>query len=380
MKYDFKDNTFLCTPKGDVKDKIDVEIGDSKQPDIFLPQVKIMRWDNEVNCSIRLKNNNFPIIKKDGDKIKWETQSMDAHFYPVTEDEGGQEFEIILKEPPKTNVIEFSLQTKGLDFFYQPPLTQEEINKGDFRSENVVGSYAVYASENKINYVGGKEYKCGKVGHIFRPKIIDALGKEAWGELHIENGILSVTIPQDFLDKAVYPVRHAAGLTFGYTTLGQAGFYSSTGYILGTYESFSPASNGTLNSISAYGADISNSAYKYAIYNGTSLVDTCTEGHWPTIGAYSPQNVITGASVYSSSSYYIVFRTAAAGASWVPYDTTSNYLRYVASTYTDAWPASVTWSYSGSRKFSFSIYATYEASGGGVTRLLGQRSMMGIGS
>ena len=52
----------------------------------------------------------------------------------------------------------------------------QEIKDGAIRPPEVVGSYSVYAKSNKINYVGGKEYKCGKVGHIFRPKIIDSAG------------------------------------------------------------------------------------------------------------------------------------------------------------------------------------------------------------
>lgn len=52
-KYSFDKNTFFATPKTDIKDKIQVEIGDSKQTDFF-PQTKVMRWDNEVNVSVRL--------------------------------------------------------------------------------------------------------------------------------------------------------------------------------------------------------------------------------------------------------------------------------------------------------------------------------------
>src|SRR5205085_2722515 len=105
------------------------------------------------------------------------------------------------------------LNTKGLDFIYQPELTSEEEKEGCVRPDNVVGSYAIFTSEEKINRVGGKEYKSGKVGHIYRPRIEDANGEKVWGELNIDtkNGVLSVEIPQVFLDKASYPVRHAAG-------------------------------------------------------------------------------------------------------------------------------------------------------------------------
>lgn len=226
-KYLFENETFKRVAKANPKDKIDVEIGDSKQPD-FKPQVKVQRWDNEVNLSFRLKDDGVEeeIVETKSEEIVWKKGKREAHFYDLPESEtlpeGGYEFEVILLEKPATNVVEFSLNTKGLDFFYQPALTPEEIAEGASRPENVVGSYAVYASDQKRNYVGGKEYKCGKVGHIYRPQIEDANGVKVWGELNVDtvNGILSVTIPQDFLDNAVYPVRHAAGLTFGYTSVG----------------------------------------------------------------------------------------------------------------------------------------------------------------
>ncbi len=149
---------------------------------------------------------------------------------PIKEDEeGASEFEVVLKEKPVTNKVEFSLNTKGLEFRHQPPLTQAQIAKGQRRPINVVGSFAVYALEQKINWKGGKKYKCNKVGHLFYPYLIDANGWKVRAEDFIVNanpdgtGLLTVVIPQEFLDNAVYPIRHAAGLTFGYTSGGTTG-------------------------------------------------------------------------------------------------------------------------------------------------------------
>ena len=195
--------------KDDPKDLIELEVGDSKDPD-FKPQVKISRWQNEVNLSMRLVHEETaPTKKQDGNIISWEGKKVATKVYPI---EDGNRFEIILKEKPKTNVVEFTLQTKGLDFFYQPELTQEEKDEGAERPENVIGSYAVYASEQKTNYAGGKEYKVGKVGHLFRPKATDATNDWVWVDLNIVKnpdgtGIMTKTIPQSFLDKATYPVR-----------------------------------------------------------------------------------------------------------------------------------------------------------------------------
>src|SRR3990167_5147558 len=273
MIYTKSGGTYFAIPKDNPKDRIAIEIGDSKQSD-FYPQVKIQRWDNEVNLSARLITNEVsPTITTEADKILWQGEKTEAHFYNIPSNEehpeGAFEFEVILKEKPLTNKIEFTLETKGLDFFYQPELTQEEIDEGTIRPENVVGSYAVYASENKINYVGGKEYKAGKVGHIFRPKIIDSAGTEVWGELHIENGILSVTIPQEFLDVAVYPIRHAEGLTFGYTGAGATQVGGTSNYL--RLVNFGDTPTGTVTSITAYLSSSGTSAAKFALYVVSSL-------------------------------------------------------------------------------------------------------------
>lgn len=275
-KYQLDGASLKRAVKDDAKDRIEVTIGDNSEvkkgllggtTKEFSPKVKIARWDDEVNFTLTPKSldgvaTKDKSVKFENEKIKFETPKVDYQLYelPASEEnpEGGFEYEIDLKEKPTSNVVEFYLDTKGLDFFYQPELTQKEKDDGAERPENVIGSYAVYTSEKKINNVEGKEYKTGKVGHIFRPKIIDSAGTEVWGKLNIDSkkGILSVEIPQEFLDKAVYPVKHASGLTFGYTSAGgssfdigmdQSGFHYTyrRGYVVA-------GSAGTLDSISAY--------------------------------------------------------------------------------------------------------------------------------
>jgi hypothetical protein len=399
-QYVIKDNTFIKNIEPDIAKRFELEIGDIKQPNEFLPQIKIKRWDNEVNASFRIIDNDLdtPKVTTDGEKIKWQNTKRDIHFYqtkqsnyqeyrdinkgfletirdvqyvkspyphilinndiwarddgiegkirqqraieasgnvlivglglglinnPLKEnpnvksitiveisqeiidliqnkypdrldkiniikddfynfakttnkkfdyiygdifpsinvsyfnswekfinsaqtlltqngkidgrikefydnhnsttfEEDVYEFEVILKEKPTTNKIEFTIQTKDLDFFYQPELIPEEVSHGCYRPENIIGSYAVYHKYKKDDYsqLGGNNYQNGKAFHIYRPKIADATGNWVWGELNIDlnTGILTVTIPQEFLDNAVYPVRHAAGLTFGYST------------------------------------------------------------------------------------------------------------------------------------------------------------------
>ena len=260
--YTQKNNTFTKVTKDNPKDFIEVEVGDSKQED-FYPQTKIKRWDNECNFSVRLddkEKGQAKITNKDN-KVTWDKGNIKIEFYEV---EDAHKFVWYLKEKPTTNKVSFTIQSKGVEFFYQPELTQEEIEDGCKRPENVVGSYAVYASEQKTNYVGGKEYKTGKVGHIYRPHLYDSNGLEAWGDLHIENGIYEVTIPQEFLDKAVYPIK--SNDTFGYTSEGESKWGIANTLVVNTFTGVV----GTVTSMSAYmqGGNSSDKA-KLALYNSS---------------------------------------------------------------------------------------------------------------
>jgi len=241
------DTTYRAISKDDWKDRIEVEVGDAKQDD-FYPQIKIMRWDNEANFSVRLKDEEDGVasISEKDDKVTWDKGNFKIEFYEV---ETAHKFVWYLKEKPKTNKVQFTIQSKGLKFAYQPELTQKEKDEGASRPENVVGSYAVYMENPGTNWVGGKEYKVGKVGHIFRPHLYDSNGLEAWGDLHIENGKYEVTIPQDFLDKAVFPIK--SNDTFGYEDLGASIDSNQPAQSL-RGSKFASASGGTVTQINVW--------------------------------------------------------------------------------------------------------------------------------
>ncbi len=389
MDYTKSNNTYFATPKANPKDKIDIEIGDSKQPDKFYPQFKIMRWDNEVNFSARLvQNEKNPIVLKEGKKIKWQGEKIEAHFYNLgvssEHPDDAEELEIILKEKPATNKIEFTLQTKGLDFFYQPPLT-DECKVGDIngrillvtetdafdkdgnsvihRPENIVGSYAVYASENKINYTGGKEYKCGIVGHIYRPKIIDAEGKEVWGELKIdtEKLILSVTIPQEFLDKAVYPVRHAAGLLFGYDTAGSSSDTTNNRIWGGLYTLSETGVVSKMSWFPPFGD--STRKDKMAIYNSDKSLNSVTQERVGNTGAaWNDISFASGVSL-NAGNYYLTHLGDINGVKY----TSSGGTSFTLSSSYPTFPNPFTGESSGS--FRLSIYCTYTTVAAGPAKL-----------
>ena len=223
-KYQITDNTFSFNAKNNLKDLVQVELGDSKTPAEFFPQQKIQRWDNEVNFSLRLiHNEKTPTVTAEDGKIKWKGEYIEAHFYDINNTdhpEGASELEVILKEKPKTNILKFSIETKGLEFFYQPELTQQEKDEGAIRPENVINSYAVYYKDCPANYVDGKLYRTGKAFHIYRIKATDVNGVSIWGKqnINVDKKLHTIEIPQSFLDSAVYPV--VIDPTFGYTTAG----------------------------------------------------------------------------------------------------------------------------------------------------------------
>jgi len=211
------------------------------------------------------------------------------------------EVELVLHEKPDTNVFQYDLETSNLKFYYQLPPSEEEREAGDFMPEKYIGSYAVYHTKHaKIRQVGeAGEYGAGKAFHIYRPIIKDAAGKEVVGEISIdeEKGILSIIVPQEFLDTATYPVK--IDPTFGYETSG-----GSTATLINTirgsiYEMEDP---GIIRNITA-SITIGKTTYasfKFAIYDeDRNFIAATSEGsgsggllgattNWYTLSLTSP--------------------------------------------------------------------------------------------
>jgi len=346
--------TYKTTPKDDPKDRIEVIIGDDKEQD-FKPQVKLMRWDNEVNFSVRLKEygTETPTVISKDDKVTWDKGNFKIEFY---EAENAHKFVWYLKEKPATNKVEFTIQSKGLKFYYQPELTQEEKDDGASRPENVVGSYAVYMENPGTNWVGGKEYKAGKFGHIYRPHLYDSNGLEAWGDLHIENGIYSVEIPQEFLDNAVYPIKSNDEL--GYTGEPLTLTYLSADYIRGNKIT---GAAGTLSSASLWARGRFTTIHgKIALYkvSDDTLVDyENAQGTWTT--TKSTQTItFKDSETISAIDYYLYYRVD--DNSNYYYDSISGATLYYPGrvTYSSAWLAteSTPTTYSNQRLGSYITY------------------------
>ena len=271
----------VVLPSGDK-----VEIGDRKSAH-FKPHLKLNRWGGECFIKVGLPTAEkiTPIVK--AGRVQWRGQKVETHFYPLeprtvivkdkegrdrqfTQNElGGFEFEIILKEKPATNQVVLNIETHGLKFYYQPPLTEKEIAGGAVRPDNGVGSYAVYHATRTPFHrskADAEKYKCGKAFHIYRPKITDAEGNWAWGQLSLDKktATLTITIRQDFLDKAIYPV--SVDPTLGYTTAGAIWTTAATNQAIGSQIETVASSGGDIEKVSFYGRG------SYGTINGKGFV------------------------------------------------------------------------------------------------------------
>lgn len=436
-------NAELDTYKNEPKDEINIFVGDDKIPDTFVPQLKLERWSNEANFSIRLVDDEFgqETVNTLADKIVWEKGNKKIEFYDFTEGEGGYKLVPYLKKKPKTNQIKFSVKKKGLEFYKQPEISDKEAQeqldfynqikakgrptqytdeeivrftleiasglrtefpplpteeewqthvssfpttllevKRKMRPIEVVNSYAIYHS-TKGGMVDkfGKDYKSGKAFHDFRPHFFDANGMESWGDIDYiwtdaENGERIVTIPQEFLDNAVYPIK--SNDTFGYTTLGNSTrtVPSASQYMWGT-DFTSPSDMGTVSKMTIGVSTSSGSQNAKAVIvlqsnlniisNGVSNgIAVTTKNFYDVTFATNPipsastlyyMTVVNG---YNGTSTFLIYYDVGSPNNGYR-DTTNNY-----NTPTNPTDRSST-DYGG----PFSIYATYTPSGGVVKDL-----------
>lgn len=296
-KYSVENNTLSMDVKNDPKDSIQIEIGDSKQGD-FKPQVKIMRWDNEVNFSIRAQEEAGAVVQFDGEKIKYVAEKYEVHQYdkPDAGEDGGFEFEWVIKMRPQSNVFVATTQYKNVVGLKQFPLNQEipdpnwvivtetqafdkDGNLLDERPEDIVNSIAFYHdSKGGMNDEHGMDYKTGKIAHCKRIKATDNNGNWVWGdqEWDAENNEFRAIVPQDFIDAIDFENGGWMKVdpTFGYTTAGTSGGYSLTANEIGATKFTAAAENGSVTSVSVYGAAASSGSgvVRSAFYSDSSGV------------------------------------------------------------------------------------------------------------
>lgn len=313
-----------------------IEIGE-KRHSPSQPYLELNKWGGEVSLKVDIPYGRDAIKTLNQNELEYVNHKYDIKFYPKEpeeiieiiqgekhvfkiNEEGGVEFDIVLKEKLKSNILEFTIETKGLKFYYQPPLHLEHPTWADedgdgkadtFRPENVVGSYAVYheLKQGDCSQVNGKNYKAGKAFHIYRPKIKDAEGKEIWGDLNIDvkKGTLTVTIDQDWLDNAAYPVK--IDPNFGYEMHGVSNSGYNSDIICGSR--FTIGESGIANSIifwKEYAGIAKCGIYKYSDNSFIGETEegegTLISGQWRKFDFSDPKPFLTASTGYWLVGFY----------------------------------------------------------------------------
>ena len=266
-------------------------VGGSRSSE-FLPIVETNLWDGECAFNISLRTlgkfavpalsidrsnvvginaddgisfRTFPAIKRVTYTIPGTTPINYTIDFPITE------FEIQLDRPIVGNTIEFDIEYNGLVFHKQPIIPR----KGQIIPDDVKGSYAVFhaTKANDYSLIGGQNYRQGKAFHLFRPRAYDSSGNDIWADIEIVGSRLIITIPQDFLEHASYPIRFASGLEFGNTGVPGSSYGLSENY-MGVLFNQTCASTGTAQSMSCYQSWCAGGNWKGVI---------CTDGGTPII-------------------------------------------------------------------------------------------------
>lgn len=352
------------------------------------PAVTLSKWNDEAGMTVV-----YDKVKGQGsrqlftDRMEWKDAKEEVHAYPLPAGEGmedgGFEIEVVLNEKPDTNVFDFKIEgADELDFWYQSleSCTEENI----FCPENVIGSYAVYHKTKANHIVGETNYATGKAFHIFRPKAIDANGVEQWAELSYFDGVLTVTVPQDWLEQATYPVR--VDPTFGRTTIGASTNALGSQDAAGS-EFTSPADShgATVTSISYYASSTGGAVNtKGQLYlkdgGGAGTHTTVSGGRGSVVTAPTPVGWATSSSmtatIASSTVYIIGF--VMEGAVSIRRDSTGSHfwLESSANDYTTESSLS-----DGTAGVGFaSIYATYTVAPASTTPVLTTDAATSIGT
>lgn len=227
---------------------------------IFVPELALTRW-GIARVACRLLHNEPGIATMDQRAVVWTTRSIEARFYPLRIAGGGHEFALHLYRKPTTNTFRFAFATNGLAVSEQRGYrmrhadgsTSEPHPRGGTRicPAWAVNSFAIY-SRWSGNYEpsGGWNFGTGKVCHLHRPFAVDAVGHQVWCTQTLRGGILAITVPQDFLQSAVYPI--CVDPTFGFTGIG-ANIASGSSHVNRYWGTRGlPASGGTVDKISCY--------------------------------------------------------------------------------------------------------------------------------
>lgn len=342
-----------------------VEIG-NKDASKFEPHIYLPRWNGECFLTIKPSGEITEVeVEVEGDKVKSKYKvkqgeyelELESEFYTLQSGEqyelGALEFNTILNERPPTNRLVFNFEAQGLVLYHQPPLTQEEIDEGAFRPDNVVNSIAVYHATKSNHAIGQTNYMCGKAYHLFRGQAIDSNGWQVWVDkfLDLDRREIVYLIPYDFWLNARYPVRHALGDTFGYTNTGATTISSANR--IRAYMATGAAGTGT--SMSFYSLIQAANNYQLALYkeSDNSFVMGTNEGTDLDVLTWYTQNFTSNPTLTAINYYCCVLVNSAN----IKADNNGQTKNYQSQTYENGWPSPLNLTTGTSRHYS--IYCTY---------------------
>lgn len=398
-----KTNKTFVKPNTDARRHVVLTVGDTTKSNVFSSFLQINAWGEDV-----VTFDNETIEGKadfDGQRVNLSGASSDYDEQWV-EDGGVLRWKRILKRRPGVNTYHFKLGGNWGDFDFFRQLDNahlcnptrytidhdsvyskagDEWDSWEYQIAGITervrcpvsahGSIAVYHKNKKDN-----KYQTGKICHILMPKLTRADGRYVWADsLEIINGYLVVTLPQKFLDDAEtdgqYPIE--INDTFGDSATGS----NILDFNKNTYRCFggpySPASNGTLDSIVAYfeNGGKSDEGYTAALYPDSS---GSPDSQSPTAVSSETTVLASGGtgertftcsseSISSSSSYWFCLGHGGANNNWdINIDWTGGSQGYDVESYSAGTaPDPYNWTYLDAKKAT--IYGNYTVSGGGIS-------------
>jgi hypothetical protein len=348
------------------------EIGDKDSVD-FKPTAKLYRFGTETSLEISYQTDKKLSPVESDDKVQWNDIKEEIHFYQ--KDSDSFELEHIYLEKPKSYQLRYLINLDGLVAYKQPPLTQQEIDEGAVRPDNVINSFAFYhATRSNVHasQADADKYKTGKAGHLYRIKLTDADGKESWADdTNIIDSELVIDLPKAFMDSAAYPVY--VGPNFGYTSIGESYNSQIEGVIRGSL--FTCSEIGTIDKITAHwggdGHNTKTGCYKHSddslVAEGAEVYD---DSGWNSRAWHD--HTVSGNPAVSAQGYVLcIFGESAAGFLSISFDTGDPNQGHVKSVAYNGFPDPISWAGHGTHEFS--IYCIFTTGDGyfprGVQRI-----------
>jgi len=340
--------------------------------DKFVPNINFTKWDDD--CWLNINHPDIISTEKESlldGKIDIRVKNQIHRYYIDSDNQ--LEYEIIWPEKTVIDAVMLNiLFPDGLAWHYQDTLendwkrnnegqTLSEYLKDHNRPENVIGSYAL---KWKDNWAKDVKYKTGKFLHLFRPKMIDALGDECWCDWEPSTGKLSIVLDTKWMEQATFPVR--LDPTFGKTAIGGSTTSNTGGGEALASGAGAPVGNGTVTSIHAHFQNQTDTRdVKAGLYDDSSGPDNQigTENETLNIavdGAPTWHSFPSNALAVTGSATYWPTLDFSGDVDNFAYDGEGGTNRYYdGKAYGDAWndPFQV----SSSSGANYSMYATYTA-------------------